>query len=498
MEFIGTWWSLIPPIIAIVLALKTKEVYLSLFLGIFIGGLLLTRFDFFLAILKIYDVMVAELCNPWNVGILLFLVLLGIIVSLINRAGGSKAYGDWARKKIKSRKGSILLTVLLGSLIFIDDYFNCLTVGSVMRPITDEYKVSRAKLAYIIDATAAPICIISPISSWAAAVSGYSVEDGFSLFLQATPYNLYAWLTIFMVIYITVRNIDFGLMLKHEKAAQHGDLHYGVDEYVDEEDDPISTKGKVYDLILPIVFLIVSCILCMVYTGGFFDNVPFMEAFANCDAAKGLVLGATLTLIFVFLLYMSRRVIKYEEFATCIPAGFKSMVPSICILILAWTLGSIVADELQAGVFVANSLESLNISMIFLPAIVFVVAIFLAFATGTSWGTFAILLPIVMSIYADNPYFLVLATSSTLAGAVCGDHISPISDTTIMASAGAKCYHLHHVSTQMPYAMVVAIASVIGYLVAAIFHNLFITYFVSIAIILIMLAYKKKQTEKAQ
>ena len=476
MEYIGTIWALLPAILAIGLALKTKEVYFSLFLGIFFGSLLITDFHLIDTVVKVFETMMNSLSDKGNIGILLFLVFLGTIVALMTRAGGSRAYGIWAKKKIKNKKSALLSTFGLGALIFVDDYFNCLTVGSVMRNVCDEFKISRAKLAYIIDATAAPVCIIAPISSWAAAVTGYTSGDGFTLFLRTIPFNLYALLTIVMIICIILFEIDFGEMKNHELSAANGDVHHGCDEYKDVELLEVSSKGKIYDLVLPVMFLIVSCITCMVYTGGFFDGVPFITSFTQCDAPLGLVLGSFFTIVFLFVLYLPRKVITYTEFAECLPTGFKMMVPAMTILALAWTLGDIVSSELQAGLFVSTMLKQYSISTAILPTCLFVIATGLAFATGTSWGTFGILIPIVTHIFGEADPMLVICISSILAGAVCGDHISPISDTTIMASAGAQCHHVSHVSTQFPYAMVVASACIVGYIVAGLTQNVFFTF----------------------
>lgn len=492
MEFIGTFWAIIPAIIAIVIALKTKEVYISLFIGIVTGALLYSNFNPIHTTTVIFETMIERISDSWNVGILLFLVFLGIIVCLMTKAGGSKAYGDWANKKIKSRNGALLSTFALGTLIFVDDYFNCLTVGSVMRSVSDEFKISRAKLAYIIDATAAPICIIAPISSWAAAVSGYTNGDGFSLFLQTIPFNLYALLTIIMVIYVAKTDFNIGLMAKNEEAALNGDVHYGLDDYHSIEEIKSSDSGKVYDLVLPVLFLIISCILSMVYTGGFFEGVDFITAFTECNASFGLVLGSFFTLLFTFILYIPRRVISYQEFADSIPEGFKTMVPAICILVLAWTLGAMVSTKLEAGIFVANMLEGANISTAILPTCLFIVASGLSFSTGTSWGTFGILIPIVTAIFPEGSQLLVISIASILAGAVCGDHISPISDTTIMASAGAQCNHVNHVATQLPYALIVAGACVIGFIVAGFSQNVFLTLSSAIIALFIILQVTKR------
>lgn len=475
MNFIGTFWALVPAIIAIAMALKTKEVYISLFIGIVTGALLFTGFSPIEATHEIFSTMIERIGDSWNVGILLFLVFLGTIVALMTKAGGSKAYGKWANEKIKNRKGALFATFSLGALIFVDDYFNCLTVGSVMRHVSDEFKISRAKLAYIIDSTAAPICIIAPISSWAAAVSGYTSGDGFTLFLQTIPFNLYALLTIVMVIFVIKTDFNIGSMEKNEIAALEGDVHCGLNDYQTAKEVIASNRGKVFDLILPVLFLIISCITFMVYTGGFFEGVPFIEAFTNCDASMGLVLGSFFTLVFIFILYIPRKVINFQDYAQCIPEGFKMMVPAITILALAWTLGAMVSTKLEAGAFVSSLLANSSISTAILPACLFIVAVGLAFSTGTSWGTFGILIPIVTAIFPEEAPLLVISISAILAGAVCGDHISPISDTTIMASAGAQCNHVNHVATQLPYALIVAGACIIGFIIAGITENVFIT-----------------------
>ena len=487
MNFVGTVWALLPPIIAIVLALITKEVYLSLFIGILSGALLYTNFNPIGTVEAIFEVMMEKLGDSWNIGILIFLVFLGIIVALMTRAGGSAAYGKWASSKIKTKSGALLSTFALGALIFVDDYFNCLTVGSVMRPVTDKQKISRAKLAYIIDATAAPICIIAPISSWAAAVTGYTEGDGFSLFLQTIPFNLYAWLTIIMVIYMGITRMDFGPMKKFEDNAAKGDLFSGKNEYENVSEDAVSPKGTVLDLVLPVIFLIASCITCMVYTGGFFEGETFINAFANCDASMGLVLGSFFTLVFVFLLYLPRKIISFSAFAECIPQGFKMMVSAILILVLAWTLGGFCSSKLEAGAFVASALNGSSLANAIFPAVLFLIAMGLAFSTGTSWGTFGILIPIVTAVFPADAQILVISIAAVLAGSVCGDHISPISDTTIMASAGAQCNHVNHVTTQLPYALTVAACCFLSYIVAGITENVFVTGFVAVALLLIVL-----------
>ncbi len=481
-KFYGTPLALLPPLIAIVLALITKEVYSSLFIGIIAGALLFTNFNIVRTLESIFQVMTEYVGDPWNLGILIFLVMLGIIVGLITKSGGSAAYGNWATKRIKSRRGALLSTFVLGAIIFVDDYFNCLTVGSVMRPVTDKHKISRVKLSYIIDATAAPICIIAPISSWAAAVSSYTTEgEGLSLFIQTIPYNLYALLTIVMVIAISVMDFDFGPMKKYERnARQNGDLFTtGKEEYSSAEEISVSGKGKVIDLILPVIVLIISCIAGMIYTGGFFDGngTDFVTAFSKSDASVGLVMGSFVSLIFTLLLYLPRRIVSFKSCMESIPQGFKAMVPSIIILMFAWTLGGLCRDHLGAGEFVANWIHDTGFSTNMLPAVIFLVALGLAFSTGTSWGTFGILIPISLDIFEKagiTGSATVIVISACLAGAVCGDHCSPISDTTIMASAGAQCNHVNHVSTQLPYVLLIAAISFIGYILTAIIKQWYI------------------------
>lgn len=496
MNYVKTIWALLPPVIAIIFALKTKEVYISLLIGVVSGTLLLTNFHLVESLNLLFDTVVNCLSKPSNIGILIFLVMLGIIVTLMTKSGGSQAYGKWAKKKMKSSKQSLFSTFILGVVIFVDDYFNCLTVGSVMREITDEFKVSRAMLAYIIDSTAAPVCIIAPISSWAAAVSGYTSGDGFQLFLNTIPFNLYALLTIVMVCYVIGSEFHFGKMKKHELAAQNGDVCFGDDSYQTNEEISYNQKGKVLDLILPVIVLIMSCIIGMIYTGGFFDGKDLITAFSQCDASRGLVYGTFVTLVFVFILYIPRKIISYNEFVECIPEGFKAMVPSILILVLAWSLGDLVSNQLQAGAFVYNTLQSASISTAILPACLFIVGAGLSFSTGTSWGTFGILIPMATSLFPEGSTMLVISIASILAGAVCGDHFSPISDTTIMASTGAKCNHLYHVTTQIPYALVVASACFIGYLVAGFTQNLLLTLlsaFGSLFIIIFMIRLYQKR-----
>ncbi len=475
----ATIWSLVPPLVAIILALITKEVYSSLFVGIVVGALFYSNFNIKQAYLTMFTSetdggLLAKLSDGWNVGILIFLVVLGIIVSLMNKAGGSAAYGAWARERIKTRKGALLSTFMLGVLIFVDDYFNCLTVGSVMRPVTDTHNVSRAKLAYIIDATAAPVCIIAPISSWAAAVAGVvDGVNGLDLFIRAIPYNFYALLTIVAMITLTLLNFDFGPMRQHEKNAQEQNDLYTTESrpFAAEAAVEVTGKGKVIDLVLPVIVLIACCVIGMIYTGGFFDGATFIDAFAGCDASVGLLLGSIAALLIMFVLYIPRGVLTFNEFMSCLPEGFKAMVPAILILTFAWTLSGITgllgAKEFVAGVLATNA----AVLHIFLPVIVFLIAIFLAFATGTSWGTFGILLPIVVPILDPTSELLIIAVAATLAGAVCGDHCSPISDTTIMASTGAQCDHINHVSTQLPYAFTVAAVSAVNYILAALIQN---------------------------
>ena len=467
----ATIFSLLPPVIAIGLALFTKEVYTSLLAGILTGALLYANGNLETMINTIFfnedGGMIYKLADSWNVGILVFLVMLGILVSLLNKAGGSAAFGKWASKHIKTRIGAQLSVMVLGVLIFVDDYFNCLTVGSVMRPVTDRHKVSRAKLSYIIDATAAPVCIIAPISSWAAAVTSSVPADsginGFAVFIQTIPYNLYAILTLVMLIAITVLRVDFGPMKKHEMNAIAGDLFTTPGRpYEGNEEEVIKENSHVLDLILPVVVLISSCIIAMIYTGGFFEGASFVDAFAGSDASVGLVLGGAVTLAFTFVYYMMRDVLSFQEFTECIPEGFKSMIAPIMILTLAWTLSGM-TNLLGAKVFVADLVEHSASGMQgFLPMIIFLVAAFLAFATGTSWGTFSILIPIVIGVFPSGQ-MMAISIASCLAGAVCGDHCSPISDTTIMASAGGHCEHVNHVATQIPYVAVVAAVCMVGY-----------------------------------
>lgn len=500
--------SLLPPVIAIGLALITKEVYTSLLAGIITGGLLYSNFNLELMVNTIFfqeeGGMVFKLADSWNVGILIFLVMLGILVSLLNKAGGSAAFGKWASKHIKTRIGAQISVMILGILIFVDDYFNCLTVGSVMRPVTDRHKVSRAKLSYIIDATAAPVCIIAPISSWAAAVTSSVPEDsginGFAVFLQTIPYNFYALLTLVMILMLTILRVDYGPMRKHEINAIAGDLFTTPGRpYEDNEEEIVKENAHVLDLILPVAVLIASCIMAMVYTGGFFDGVSFIDAFADSDASVGLVLGGAITLVFTFIYFMMRDILSFKEFTECIPEGFKAMIAPILILTMAWTLSGM-TNLLGAKVYVADIVSGSATSMQgFLPMIIFLVAAFLAFATGTSWGTFSILIPIVMGVFPSGQ-MMVISIASCLAGAVCGDHCSPISDTTIMASAGGHCEHVNHVATQLPYAITVAGVCLFGYMIIGILQAVglaavsWLALPISIAVLIIVLLIIRSRT----
>jgi len=493
----ATIWALIPPIVAIALALITKEVYISLLVGILAGALLFTGFNPLLAVEETINIMQNKMSD--NISILIFLAFLGILVTLITKSGASKAYGDWASKKIKSERGALLATSFLGMLIFIDDYFNCLTVGTVMRPVTDKYKVSRAKLAYVIDSTAAPVCIIAPISSWAAAVGSSLPEnsgiDGFTLFIRTIPFNLYAILALVFMLYIIYMGIDFGPMKKHNISLEQG----AVEKTNEDSDIEITGNGKVMDLILPIIVLIILCVGAMLYTGGILEGQSISEAFANCDSAFSLVLGSFLTLIITFVLYLTRKVISFKEFCDSFGQGVKSMVPAIMILSLAWTLSGICsADYLNIGGYVGGVIGENMLIASLLPAILFVIAAGLAFSTGTSWGTFGILIPIAISVVGVGDINLIaINVAAILAGAVCGDHISPISDTTILASAGAQCDHITHVSTQIPYALVVAGCSLVGFLISGITQNGWLGLGASLivmAIVLWVITIKEKRT----
>ena len=508
MEFTNTIWSLLPPLIAIVLALITKEVYSSLFIGICAGGLLYAGFNVTVAMEHIFvDGMIGQLSDSWNVGILTFLVILGSMVMLMNRAGGSAAFGKWAVTHVRTKAGAQVATIILGMLIFIDDYFNCLTVGSVMRPLTDKHGISREKLAYLIDATAAPVCIIAPISSWAAAVTGFvDGANGLTLFIRAIPYNFYALLTLVMMFTITYMNFYFGPMnlaelnnmaeIKQKKKKDSASLTGAEDQ----PHPPISQKGRVIHLVLPIASLIVCCVIGMIYTGGFFEGENFIDAFSNSDASIGLVYGSVVALIITIIFFLVTRVLSFNECMNAIPEGFKSMVPAILVLTFAWTLkamtDSLGAAEYVAGI-VANTADNRAL-MGLLPALVFVVGIFLAFATGTSWGTFGILIPIVVNVFGGdlNNELMIIAISACMAGAVCGDHCSPISDTTIMASAGAECDHIRHVSTQLPYAITVAAVSLVAYIISGFVRNWLICLCLGILLMVGTLFVIKKIYEK--
>ena len=473
--FIGTFWSLIPPVVAIVLALITKEVYSSLFIGILVGGLFAAQFS----PLKTVDAIINDgliAAVSGSAGIFIFLVILGILVALINKTGAAAAFGKWAQTHVKTRIGAILATFALGVLIFIDDYFNCLTVGSVMLPVTDSHKISRAKLAYLIDATAAPVCMIAPISSWAAAVSEYAEGTGYSgleLFIRAIPYNYYSLMTLAFILLITFMRVDYGSMLTHEtNALEKGDLFTtGVSDNRSQEELEVNDKGRVFDLIVPIAVLIVVCVFGLVYVGGILDGVDFISAFSATDATVGLPWGGLITLVITIIYLIARRVITFKDAMECVPKGFIAMVPAILILTFATALKNM-TTLLSAKEFIASLMEGAAAGLHnFLPAVIFIVACFLSFSTGTSWGTFGILIPIVVGIFPATSDLLFIGISACLAGAVCGDHCSPISDTTIMSSAGAQCDHINHVQTQLPYAITVAICSFVGYIVGGLCRN---------------------------
>ena len=488
----ATIWALLPPLVAIVLALITKEVYSSLFVGIVVGALIYSGFKFEGTVTQIFEGgIIKVLSDSYNVGILIFLVILGSVVCMMNKAGGSAAFGRWASKKIHTRVGAELAAIILGILIFIDDYFNCLTVGSVMRPVTDRHHVSRAKFAYLIDATAAPICIIAPISSWAAAVSGFvEGQDGLAIFVRTIPYNFYAILTIVMMVGMVLMKTEFGAMRTHEINALNGDLYTtSARPYENATDDETpNPRGKVIDLVIPIVVLVICCVISMIYTGGFFSGTDFVTAFSQSDASTGLAMGSAFGLVFAIIFYMIRRVVNFRDCMGCIPEGFKAMVPAIMILTFAWTLKAM-TDSLGAAVFVEEAMRSVAGGIeVILPAIIFLVGCGLAFATGTSWGTFGILIPIVVAVFEkSSPEMMIISMSACMAGAVCGDHCSPISDTTIMASAGAQCDHVTHVSTQLPYAILAAAVSFVTYIVAGFVKTAWIALPVGIVLMLIVL-----------
>lgn len=492
-----TIWALTPPVVAIALSLITKEVYSSLFLGILTGAFLNAGFDLVGTLNQVFqNGLLTVLSDKWNVGILIFLILLGMMVQLMNRAGGSAAFGQWASKHIKSRVGAQLSTIMLGCLIFIDDYFNCLTVGSVMRPVTDKHQISRAKLAYLIDSTAAPVCIIAPISSWAAAVSGFvKGENGINIFIQSIPFNFYALLTLVMMVLIAKLNVDYGPMSLHEANALKGDLFTdGMTREAQKESVFEKKNGHVIDMLLPIFLLIICCVTGMIYTGGFFEGTGFVEAFSKSDASVGLVLGSAVALMLTVVFYLSRQVLPFADCMDCLPEGFKQMVPAMLILSFAWSLKAM-TDSLGAAKFVAGVVEQSAGNMLnFLPCIVFLIAIGLAFATGTSWGTFGILIPIVVACFQGIDHqMMIISISACMAGAVCGDHCSPISDTTIMSSAGAQCVHMNHVTTQLPYALTVAFVSFFAFIVAGFTKSALISFIFGVVILcLCIMALRRK------
>ena len=496
-----SFWSLIPPIIAIALALITKEVYSSLFIGILTGALLYSGYNFEGTINHIFtDGIIAVLSDSYNMGILVFLVILGIVVQLMNRTGGSAAFGSWASEKIRTREGAQLSTIALGCLIFIDDYFNCLTVGSVMRPVTDKHKISRAKLAYLIDATAAPVCIIAPISSWAAAVSGFvEGENGISLFIKAIPYNYYALFTIAMMILLVVMRVDYGPMFRHEYNAVHNNDIYTTPDrpYANAAETTVKDGGHVIDMLFPIVSLVIGCVIGMIYSGGFFSGESFIDAFSNSDASIGLVLGSFCALILTIIFIMIRRTLTFQQIMECVPEGFKQMVPAILILTFAWSLKAM-TDSLGAKEFVAFIVENhAAVFVNFLPFIIFLIAVGLSFATGTSWGTFGILIPIVVACFQNTDYqMMIISVSACMAGSVCGDHCSPISDTTIMSSAGAQCNHVNHVSTQLPYALTCAAVSAVTYIIAGLTKNVWLSLLLGLVLMIGVIFVLSTRTQK--
>ncbi len=496
--FYGKAWSLLPPVIAIALALITKEVYSSLFIGIVVGGFLYSNGNPLKALEHVFSTCFVEksLADTYNVGILIFLVILGIMVCLMNRAGGSAAFGKWAAKKIHSKGGAQIATIILGILIFIDDYFNCLTVGSVMRPVSDESGVSRAKLAYVIDATAAPICIIAPISSWAAAVSGYVGEgQGLKAFIASIPFNFYAILTVVMMFFLVIFNFEYGPMKKASKLADEGDLFGGRNPYIDAEEEGYNENGTIIDLVLPILILIVCCTLGLMYTGGILDGATFVESFSNSDASVGLMYGGVVALIITMIYYLIRKRVSFKECMDAVPTGFKIMVPSILITMFAWTIKAC-TDSLGSTIFVESIMASVGGFSSFLPALVFLIACGISFATGTSWGTFGILIPITLTMFPLDHPLGIICMSASMAGAVCGDHCSPISDTTIMASAGAQCDHVLHVSTQLPYAITVAAVSFVCYIIAGFIPNAAIVLPISVVLMIATLYVIKLLTNK--
>ncbi len=510
--FAGTFWSLLPPIVAIVLALISKEVYSSLFMGCLVGAMLCTQFAPWETLVQLVGGdhgIVTTVADAGNVGIIFFLVCLGIMVDLMNKGGGSEAFGRWATKSVKSRAGAQLMTMLLGILIFIDDYFNCLTVGAVMRPVTESHHISRAKLAYIIDSTAAPVCMIAPVSSWAAAVSGYVQSDsvnGLQMFMSQIPYNYYCLLTLLMIVVTSVINLDYGPMLTHEYNAQvKGDLFTteerpfaGADDY----EKPANGKSSVVDLLLPVIVLIASCVIGLIWTGGFFDGVDFMTAFSDSSASTGLSLGGLIGLIFTFIYFWLRRTIDFEKSFESVPNGFIQMISPILILTFAWTLCAFTRYGMYSANFVIDAMAGAGSLMKFLPAVIFIIGCFIGFATGTSWGTIGIMAPIVVNVFNyDDPSMrtlCVIGLAAACAGGVCGDHCSPISDTTIMASAGAHCYHLNHVFTQLPYAITVACVSFVSFIIAGLIQNVVICLIIAVVLMIATLLVIKAIVSKTK
>ncbi len=502
--FVGTWWSLVPPFVAIILALITKEVYSSLFVGILLGALFIADFDLTKTIVTTTGGFAESFGEVGNAGILVFLVVLGVIGVLLFKSGGSKAYGEWALKHIKSRRGAQFATFLLGVCIFVDDYFNCLTVGSVMRPLTDKFNISRAKLAYIIDSTAAPICIIAPVSSWAAAVASSlgntTLPEGMNamdVFIQCIPYNFYALFTIVMIVCICLMDVDFGLMKVHEDNAKKGDIYTTPERpYENASDNTIyDCNGRVIDLVLPIVLLIISCVVSLLYTGGFFNGVGIRDAFSNADASSGLAMGSIMALLMIIVYFIIRKAAAFPVLLDTLPQGFRNMVPAILILIFAWTLCAM-TNGLDASSFVESILADAGSLKNMLPAIFMLVACFISFATGTSWGTMGILIPIVVPVFSGNPDLLIIGIAASMAGAVFGDHCSPISDTTIMSSAGAECSHVNHVSTQAPYAILVAVVSFVFYVIAGFWNSYIVTVIGMVAMVAILYGIKTLNAKK--
>ena len=493
--FAGTFWSLLPPIVAIVLALISKEVYSSLFLGCLVGALLYTQFapwDTIVTLVGADYGIISVLADSGNMGIIVFLVTLGIMVDLMNKGGGSEAFGRWAKKTVHTRCGAQLLTMLLGVLIFVDDYFNCLTVGAVMRPVTESHKISRAKLAYVIDSTAAPVCMIAPVSSWAAAVSGYVQSpsiNGIELFLKQIPWNYYCLLTLLMIVIISVLNIDYGSMLTHEYNAQVKDDLFTTPERpfagADDYEAPSKGKSSVLDLLVPVIVLIAVCIISLVYSGGYFDGgMTFMEAFSAAEAGAALAIGGLIGCVFTFVYFWLRGAIGFEKSFESVPQGFIQMIAPILILTFAWTLCSFTRNAMYSADFVSNAMANVGDLRMFLPAIIFIIGAAIGFATGTSWGTIGIMAPIVVSVfnYDAEPILCTIGLAAACSGGVMGDHCSPISDTTIMASAGAHCYHLNHVFTQLPYALTVAAVSFVSFILAGLIQNVFVNLLIAVAL----------------